>query len=132
MILTAVVDFETAKLLRDKEFENKNPNKLRRSYYNHLGEYRGDVTEYLRALVRKEDTKPFESVDAPTIGQVVDWLFEEHGIWITVCVIGSDGFGYWLHNKDRERLNPGNQGGYWLLPTKAYEAAITHCLEQLI
>ena len=66
------------------------------------------------------------------ISDVVMWLYEKHGVWITVCVIGADGFGYWLHDKDRKRLNSDNQGGYWLLPTKAYEAAIKYCLEKII
>jgi hypothetical protein len=126
MILTAVVNFETAKLLRDKEFENKNPNKLRRSYYNHLGEYRGDVTEYIRAKVCGSDTKPFESVDAPTIGQVVDWLFEEHGIWIEVRK------SYLLDKFVAVTKNPRVELSSEDTPIKAYEAAITHCLEKLI
>ena len=126
MILTAIVDFETAKLLKDKEFENKNPNKLHKSYYNHLGEYRGDVTEYLRALVRKEDAKPFESVDAPTIGQVVDWLFEEHGIWIEVRK------SYLLDKFVAVTKNPRVELSSEDTPKEAYESAITYCLEKLI
>ena len=66
------------------------------------------------------------------IMQVVMWLYEKHGVWITVCVIGVDGFGYWLHDKGRKRLNPDNQGGYWLSPTEAYKAAIEYCLTKLI
>ena len=59
------------------------------------------------------------------------WLYEKHGVWITVCVIGADGFGYWLHNKNRKRLNTEDQGGYWYSPTEAYEAAIKYCLEKI-
>lgn len=66
------------------------------------------------------------------ISDVVMWLHEKHGVWITVCVIGADGFGYWLHNKNRERLNTEDQGGYWYSPTEAYEAAIEYCLTKLI
>ena len=65
------------------------------------------------------------------IMQVIMWLYEKHGVWITVCVIGADGFGYWLHNKNRERLNTEDQGGYWYSPTEAYEAAIKYCLEKI-
>lgn len=74
----------------------------------------------------------FETFSAPTIAEVVMWLYEKHGIWITVCVIGADGFGYWLHNKNRKRLNPEDQGGYWYSPTEAYEAAIEYTLKNLI
>ncbi len=126
MILSAAVDFETAKLLRDKEFENTTPNKLHRSYYNHLGEYRGDVSEYIRAKVGGLDTKPFESVDAPTIGQVVDWLFEKHGIWVEVRK------SYLLDKFVSVTKNPRVELSSEDSPKEAYEAAITYCLEELI
>jgi hypothetical protein len=128
MILTAVVNFETVKLLKDKEFENKNPNKLRRSYYNHLGEYKGDATEYIKALVRKEDAKPFESVDAPTIGQVVDWLFEKHGIWVFVK---QEDVSFQAYIRHQEPINNWFSK-FYDSPKESYEAAITYCLEKLI
>ena len=126
MILSAVVDFETSKLLRDKEFENTTPNKLRRSYYNHLGEYRGDVSEYIRARVGGLDTKPFESVDAPTIGQVVDWLYEKHGIWVEVRK------SYLLDKFVAVTKNPRVELSSEASPKEAYEAAITYCLTEII
>jgi len=126
MILAATVDFETSKLLRDKEFENTTPHRLYRSYYNHLGEYRGDVSEYIRARVGGLDTKPFESVDAPTIGQVVDWLYEKHGIWVTVDF--NSKVWYQIINIDNNRIIQ----GFHPSPKVSYEAAINHCLTKLI
>lgn len=134
MILTAIVNFETAKLLKEKEFESVNSNRLHRSYYNYLGEYRGDVTDYIVAKVGKLDTKPFESVDAPSIGQAVDWLFEEYGIWIIANIDIQDRWYFELFNiksKRNSEILPDNE--YWFnSPTEAYEAAINYCLTNLI
>jgi len=39
-----LIKYETAVIAKEKGFENKTPHKLRRDYYNHLGELNGDVT----------------------------------------------------------------------------------------
>lgn len=101
------VSFELAKLLKEKGFEQ-------------------NLIKYINQATIN-GTLVF-----PTIADVAMWLYEKHGIWITVCVIGADGFGYWLHNKNRERLNSKDQGGYWHSPTEAYEAAIEYTLKFLI
>lgn len=130
--------FELAKLLKEKGFdvpvrtyrlEGKYPDFVHEGFED---DYWGDnkVVNWNKDVI---GIKPFKGfVSAPTIAEVVMWLYEKHGVWITVCVIGVDGFGYWLHDKGRKRLNPDNQGGYWLSPTEAYEAAIKYCLEKII
>lgn len=128
------VDFELAKLLKEKgikidtdevifyvdEVNNIEEHQIinRNVLYNYTGlnDYTPDENEY----------------QAYKISEVVMWLYEKHGIWITVCVIGADGFGYWLHNKNRKRLNAQDQGGYWYSPTEAYEAGIEYTLNNLI
>lgn len=102
------VNFETAKLLKEKGF---------------------DLPSEILLSNEIDYTKHFST---PTIAEVVMWLYEKHGIWITVCVIGADGFGYWLHNQDRKRLNPDDQGGDFNSPTEAYSAAINYILKNLI
>jgi len=130
--------FELAKLLKEKGFdvpvrtyrlEGKYPDFVHEGFED---DYWGDnkVVNWNKDVI---GIKPFKGfVSAPTIAEVVMWLYEKHGVWITVCVIGVDGFGYWLHDKGRKRLNPDNQGGYWLSPTEAYKAAIEYCLTKLI
>ena len=130
--------FELAKLLKEKGFdvpvrtyrlEGKYPDFVHEGFED---DYWGDnkVVNWNKDVI---GIKPFKGfVSAPTIAEVLMWLYEKHGVWITVCVIGVDGFGYWLHDKGRKRLNPDNQGGYWLSPTEAYKAAIEYCLTKLI
>lgn len=78
-----LITFETAKLARDKEF-NQSPTKLNRDYYNHLGEFKGDVTDYLKAYFKKEDTSKFETIDAPTQSLLQNWLRDKYNININI------------------------------------------------
>ena len=115
--------FELAKLLKEKGFdvpvrtyrlEGKYPDFVHEGFED---DYWGDnkVVNWNKDVI---GIKPFKGfVSAPTIAEVVMWLYEKHGVWITVCVIGVDGFGYWLHDKGRKRLNSDNQGGYCLIVT---------------
>lgn len=112
------VNFEIAKLLKEKGFD-----KITESLWHFNG------SECIKMINKNSENFGFS---APTIAEVVMWLYEKHGIWITVCVIGADGFGYWLHNKNRKRLNTEDQGGYWYSPTEAYEAAIEYTLNNLL
>jgi hypothetical protein len=72
------ITFNTAKLAKEKGFENKTPHKLHRDYYNHLGELNGDVTEYVKALVKKQDTTIFNTIDAPTQSLLQKWLINNN------------------------------------------------------
>lgn len=74
------VNFEIAKLLKEKKYGNKTPHQLSRNYYTHLGELNGDVIDYIKALVNKEELTHLEPIDAPTIADVVMWLCEKRHI----------------------------------------------------
>ena len=73
------ITFETAKLAKEKGFPQE-PNKLKIPYYNYKGEFKGDVKDWLRKYLRKEDTSDVESVSAPTQSLLAKWLREEHNI----------------------------------------------------
>ena len=73
------VTFETAKLAKEKGFPQE-PNRLKIPYYNYKGEFKGDVKDWLRKYLRKEDTSDVESVSAPTQSLLAKWLREEHNI----------------------------------------------------
>jgi|TARA_B110000914_G_C15370642_1_gene403008 hypothetical protein len=75
-----LITFDTAKLAKEKGFENKTPHKLRRDYYNHLGEINGDVTEYIKAYVANKGLEKYNTIDAPTQSLLQKWLREEHKI----------------------------------------------------
>lgn len=78
-----LITFETAKLAKEKGFPQE-PNKLKIPYYNYKGEFKGDVKDWLRKYLRKEDTSDVESVSAPTQSLLQRWLREKHNIIITI------------------------------------------------
>ena len=79
------VTFETAKLAKEKGFPQE-PNKLKIPYYNYKGEFKGDVKDWLRKYLRKEDTSDVECVSAPTQSLLAKFLREEHNLHITINV----------------------------------------------
>lgn len=134
MILSAPVSFKLAKLLKRKRYKNTTPNKLSRPYYNHLGVLNGDMTEYITAYIAKKNTKHLLSIDAPTIGEIVDWLFEEYKIWIIINIDIRNRWYFELYNlKDKRNAEILIDNEYYFnSPIKSYEAAITYCLNKLI
>ena len=118
------VNFEIAKLLKEKGFESKNP------YYNSSGEIvkTPDIPEndysYTNNIFQKFRW------EAPTIAEVVMWLYENHGIWI--CIDKAEDFNWWkfgirkLNDIGYERNGFGSD---FNTPTEAYEAAIKYTLE---
>lgn len=110
------VNFELAKLLKEKGFDG--------NYFhywnmvNHSGEW-------------KVDTRIWEYTDnyieAPTIADVVMWLYEKHKIWISVGVVPFEK--YYMFEYAISKLDGHiHQDGVFDTPTEAYEAAITYVL----
>lgn len=79
-----IIAFETAKLAKEVGFQNKTPHKLRRNYYNYLGELNGDCTAYIKRFANEEDTSDFVNVEAPTQSLLQRWLRDEHDINVVV------------------------------------------------
>ena len=73
------ITFETVKLAKEKGFPQE-PNRRKVPYYNYKGEFKGDVTDFLRKYLREEDTSDVESVSAPTQSLLAKWLREKHNI----------------------------------------------------
>jgi hypothetical protein len=67
----------------------------------------------------------YHVLKAPTIAEVVTWLYENHGIWIEVTTDVNGKF-CWLVKPFRASNNNFNS------PTEAYEAAIKYTLNNLI
>jgi hypothetical protein len=99
------VSFEIAKLLKEKGFD-------------------GIEIDY--GLNQILNLKP-----APTIAEVVMWLYEKHGIWISPQpnepYIDND----WCFTVFKDLKNNGSLEGY-NSPTEAYEAAINYVLLNLM
>jgi len=114
------VNFEIAKLLNKKGLYISSEKR-----YNRKGTF-----EYSKSW----------SVAAPSISEVVMWLYKKHGIWISVYIMDK-----WLPNgNDREQLfdyslkqmklgliDIPKKPEEFNSPTEAYEAAIKYSLDKI-
>lgn len=110
--MTTTVSFKLAKLLKEKEY-----NKL----CNKLWHFNGSD-----CIVMPNKNSENFGFSAPTIAEVVMWLYEKHGIWIEVRKLTNK----WIipiPNDDRK--------GEWFALGKSYktcEEAELECLRKLI
>jgi hypothetical protein len=60
------------------------PSQLSEPYYNYKGELNGDVIDYIKAYVKKDEVKQtmYASIKAPAQWKVLEWLRCVHSIWI--------------------------------------------------
>ena len=138
------VRIETAKLLSDKKIELFS-DKFYTDKFGlcHLGEEGETLHIHCHPMTNEYEVNydvngEFEEGQryyAPTIAEVVMWLYENHGIWISVesAII----FGEWYFNYKYLQFNKSLQyvkddGFRHNSPIEAYEAAINYCLEHLI
>ena len=130
------VSYELAKLLKEKGFDIPVRNyylQKEKGEYLHEGfedDYWGDnrIVNWNKDVV---GIKPFQGfVSAPTVSDVVMWLYEKHEIWIWVErystlfrpyaeEIGDERFGKW-------------EGHKYNSPTEAYEAVIDYTLKNFM
>ena len=122
------VNFELAKLLKEKGFKSES-----KAFYDGSGEllhynHSNNVMQRFR-------------YEAPTISEVVMWLYEKHGIWIEVRHIKTFNVNrfhiiIWDYKdtSDYMTIHCDNGVGYevWDSPTEAYEAAIEYTLKNLL
>lgn len=125
MGLNKQVTFSIAKLLKEKGFDRITNKSYRVSINPEIivGEPITDENTYFPNVK--------ESYSAPTIADVVMWLYEKYGIWIYTRPFSSGYFhGYIVDNSGemKEAINTINFNS----PTEAYEAAIEYTLKNLI
>lgn len=113
--MTTPVIFELAKLLKEKGF-----NKPCKMYYHTGGILKRERVGWLN-----------EICEAPTIAEVVMWLYEKHGIWISVNRESESGVFFFSVDKDKGDFFY-DKGDDFNSPTEAYEAAIEYTLKNLI
>lgn len=124
------VSFEIAKLLKEKGYDET----TQLIYMtNHTSEV---LFENINGLKHSDGNNPFCS--APTIAEVVMWLYEKYGIWLKIGLYTHLGnvskFQFTIETKKHKSINSIvqlNTNPYKSLQ-KAYEAAITHTLNNLI
>jgi hypothetical protein len=114
------VNFEIAKLLKAKGFDEI-------TNYNYSEVY--GYIENINALKHSDGNNRF--VSAPTISEVVMWLYEKYGIWISVQpnepYVDND----WCFTIFKDFVKNTSLEGYDS-QTEAYEAGIIYALNNLI
>lgn len=119
------VNFEIAKLLKDKGFEGtKSP-----LWYYKDGTLNETPTVGYEGLKCWNTWEATQGVrwDAPTIAEVVMWLHEKHGIWIGVTKYKN----HVTDVNDDCYFTPDNGRHIYKTPTEAYEARINFTLENI-
>lgn len=111
------VNFEIAKLLKEKGFDEV----CQQWYSVEGGLYHQDEFNNNRGFI------PVCECEAPTIAEVVMWLYEKHGIWISTLQHTKNGKGVYFESF----LNAITFSGYDS-PTEAYETAILYTLKNII
>jgi len=133
------VSYPLSILCKEKGFNNP----ITHQYYTWLGVYKlqensgGKVSNSeLQAVTTNEGINLDTWISAPTIADVVMWLYEKHGIWL-YCEIKGDNF-YVKAKKIKSnwrRVVSGvvdNENILFNSPIEAYEAGIKYCLEKVI
>jgi hypothetical protein len=86
MELNKPVDFPTAKLLKEKEFDSK----------THMGYvYFQNTRQY--ELISHRESKDYP---APTIAEVVCWIYTKYNIWIQISILKDNEWHYSIRRKE--------------------------------
>lgn len=114
------VSYKLAKLLKEKGFDEQN-----------LTIYQDGEVLLLRSTISNSQFMTSRNYTAPTIAEVVMWLYEKHGIWIGVQpnepYVDDD----WCFIIFKNLKNNNSLEGY-NSPTEAYERGIEYTLNNLI
>ena len=94
------VSFELSKLLKEKGFESK----------SHIAEYWNVEGEQLLVETWEDEYDSFHHEDcpdditfvclAPTISEVVCWIYSKYQIWVQVSILKDDEWHYSIRRKD--------------------------------
>ena len=115
------VNFEIAKLLKEKSFDKLS---------NFLWHFNG--SDLIKMPNKNSENFGFS---APTIAEVVMWLYEKYGIWINAVPYGSSQTEWCFTLYSVNLYYDGKSiftGPTLNSPTEAYKSAIKYCLENII
>ena len=125
--MNTLISFELAKLLKEKGF-----NKPTLLCYDKCDM----LSSYVETVFKPKNYNTSGYVkSAPTIAEVVMWLYEKHGIWISITTLKPIVFVPELRSTTEESyklLGSDKALSYKNSPTEAYEAAIEYTLKNLI
>lgn len=139
------VSFEIAKLLEEKGFDEPCSHAYKEFespvlYIHQDKKYNNSFKKEWQNTVRKNSSMNnarIKRYSAPTIAEVVMWLYEKHGIWINVGLYVHFGnVSKFQYSIDCQKFKPINSIVHlntnpFNLPTEAYEAAIKYTLNNL-
>jgi len=140
------VSFELAKLLKEKEYQEKVNTKFGYCDGGEIDEFNtifSDTYENFnlefserQKFINKNGIDELEEFSAPTIADVVMWLYDKHEIWINVIktyeIINQEAFDKFssiIQFKDGSYVD---NTGYHNTPTESYESAIENTLNNLL
>ena len=138
-----VAGFETANLLKEMGYDLPTLNFYttgKKPYLTEAEDYMSErlvITNWNNGMGSFPTRASDVSCSAPKIYEVIMWLYNNHKIWITVDMTGSEKFcarGRMINDKG-ELVGDFKIEGRRLIkktPSKAYEAAINHVLNNII
>jgi hypothetical protein len=132
--MNTTITFEIAKLLKDKGFDEK----CSHYYIDNFQNFKHDGKLYKTGLPNDWDndnilqfvkrTNQPHLCNAPTVAEVLMWLYEKHGIWICVDIDEDDGNIICAARGKKVTYVDDNFNS----PTEAYLKAITYVLNNLL
>ena len=130
MITEDYVSFETAKLLKEKGFDEN----CSRSYVkDKLAVSQGFNNSYYATMYSDDSYRP---ISAPTLQMAMKWLREKWGVQIEITIVGTNTWESptkWMYGfrcQTKDVIDRGNTD--FSSYEEACEAAIKYCLENLI
>lgn len=129
--MTTPVSFNLAKLLKENGFDvlcSQAISEVDKELYHSYGQ---------SINWNERPTKNDALISAPTIAEVVMWLYEKHTLWVIIYLMerSSDWsiyFDFSIKRKERGLINISTKLEEFDTPTAAYEAAIEYCLTKLL
>lgn len=133
--MNIVVSFEIAKTLKEKGFDEPTLFCYRGKfdvYCHSLGGYLSEMTQKSNSELDNYEINKTKQywVSAPTIAEVVMWLYEKHGIWVKVFDVIKDNKKSFIWSLSNDWSKAGWET--YNSPTEAYSAAIEYVLNNLI
>lgn len=124
------VRFSLAQLLKEKEYHENCWQCYRtiEATEDRLSWWKiGELNKPMNCTFSDKNDAYYGLCSAPTIREVVMWLYEKHGIWISVLQHSIKGEGTYFESV----IGAMTYSGY-NSPTEAYEKAIEYTLKKLI
>jgi hypothetical protein len=138
MGLNKVVDFSTAKLLKEKGFDEP----CSHYYINDFQNFKHDGKLYKTSLPNDWDnnnilqfvkrTNQPHLCNTPTISESIMWLYEKHGIWIVAWRNLNSKYKFYFEIDSPDKHIDDLSLGLFDSPGDAYESAIKYTLENLL